>query len=708
MMRLSRLSRAVSVALVSAAIAGAVAFAEEKTSKDELAKKEAAARVLAAAIKACDDGAAAPLDPTAKSAPVQFGELKPPYLDKSKLQALQAQCYAAWVGAPRQKRLELQWLRTTIALKRTGVEWLVPQVRRLAEAGSAEGRFLNYVMHGLGQAENSPEPAVSKAEAVKSLLAAAESGHLDALRTLFWQYQGGYLFRRDVKRVVQIGRRIESAPPQGISATKYENYVRSIMPSQIAIWTLRGEEFGPRDQRIAFQTVEADSNAGTNDSLSSAVAYIRALRLGLGTRRDAVRARQLLEKRAPRYYYFLPLYADMLARGEGGPADAKRALALLRNTDGKYTEGVSTVLAGLLLDGKVVGAQPQEAAQVLARSWYMDDHLRLGRLLIGYHPEIENADRVKISLANAAELGEPGAAKTFAELKLSNNPQFADIDGGRALLKRLANEGDREALWLYALTHYTNLDSTSSQSVPRTRWPTDGELMRLIEEGMARKEAPAFLLRAKLTRKGVVYPQDDEAATKLLIRAADLGNVEAMVLLGEAYADGLGTPRNSREKLRAWRKAARLGSLAAKQDLANAFTFDTFDKLMTLDEGLTSALVLFINGVDRLPSGTYSGNSYADIRIGRFFSVGSRAMDAGNDAVADAVMKAFRLAPAGLDEKMLVDMGKAFPDEVRKSIERKLKDEGYYPGEPNGYFGPEVRAALAAWVEATGPVIAEE
>jgi TPR repeat protein len=470
-----------------------------------------------------------------------------------------------------------------------------------------------------------------------------------------------------------------------------------------AIMTLDGEGFSTAEQRIAFGVVEKTSDAGTNKD-QTALFYIKALRFGLGTPKNPAKARQLLEARIATDKFAIPAYADMLAHGEGGSADAKKALVPLRDEKLKDINEARHVLAELLLDGKSVGRQPREAIRALAASWELADQIRVAGLLMDYQISLDDPKRLLGQLADAAELGEPGAAMALAKLKLSDNSQFTDVDGARVLLKPLADDGSREALWLYVASQYANLESSSSQSYRRAGGLADEDLRKLIDEGMANKEAPAFLLRARLTRKGVLYPQDDQAATSLLISAANLGDVQAMLLLGEAYGDGLGIPKNPRERLHAWREAAKRGSLAAKQNLANAFTFDTFDKLMTLDEGVTSALVLYINGADRLPNGIWTGNSMADIRIGRIFSFGSRAMEAGAPAVADAVMNAFREAPAGLQEKTLVDMGKAFPDEIRVAIERKLKSEGFYSGASNGYFGPDVRRALAAWVDAKGPI----
>src|SRR6185295_18011897 len=61
-------------------------------------------------------------------------------------------------------------------------------------------------------------------------------------------------------------------------------------------------------------------------------------------------------------------------------------------------------------------------------------------------------------------------------------------------------------------------------------------------------------------------------------------------------------------------------------------------------------------------------------------------------------------APAGIEEETLVKIGKALPDGIRIAVEQRLKDDGFYAGEPKGYFGPEPRQALAAWVDAKGPL----
>ena len=106
---------------------------------------------------------------------------------------------------------------------------------------------------------------------------------------------------------------------------------------------------------------------------------------------------------------------------------------------------------------------------------------------------------------------------------------------------------------------------------------SDAELMALVDEGVRKEEPAAFLLKAKLLRAGILYPQDDRAATDMLIQAGKRDNIEALLLLGSAYDDGLGIRKDSKKRLDAWRRAAKLGSLEAKSRIARAFTFDTFE-----------------------------------------------------------------------------------------------------------------------------------
>jgi TPR repeat protein len=698
-MRILLLSSLVFVAPVLATAAQTV-NKPNPTDQDQ-AQTEAKAKALAEAIAACDHGASVPLDPEAKAAPVQFLELYPEDFDLTKLKTLQGKCQQAMVGAPKQKRLHLQWLRIAVLLNEPGSEWLLPQLQAYAEKGSAEANFLLFQLFvsNRNRTDRAPIP-ISREQALAALQKAADKGHLQALQDLLSQYSRGPLLRRDGRKAFETAQRIMDAPRQGSAPGRFETHIRSRMPLVMALTALEEKGFTPNEQREAFALVAAEVEADPGLSFPF-LAYARALRFGLGTAKDPVKARKALEARAAKDKDVVPMLADMIARGEGGPADVKRALAMLQTEKLLRVNDAGAVLAGLLLDPKIAGSRPREAVLALSRSYDLDDRIKLAGLLLDYHPRIEFKESLLKDLADAAEAGEPGAGLALARLKLSDNSDFFDINGARAVLKPLVDQGDREAIWLYAASQFDNQHSITSITGFENPGFSEEQVKDLIEEGMAKKESQAFLLHAKLLRRGVIYPQDDEKATKMLIEAANLGNVEAMLLLGKAYDDGLGIAKNPRERLRAWRLAAQKGSLKARQNLANAFTFDTFDKLLTLQEGVTGRIVLYNNGIGRRLDGL-GGGDMAQIEFVGLFD--GRAMEAGSDAVAEAVMNAFREAPAGLEEKTLVGLGKAMPDEVRVAIEKKLQADGFYRGAPNGYFGPEVRKALADWVDAKGPL----
>ncbi|RWD64843.1 hypothetical protein [Mesorhizobium sp.] len=688
-------------------LAGAALGAQASSEKSDDAAKKAAddaakKAALAEAISVCDRGASVPLDPEAKAPPVQYGALFPQDFDLSKLKALADKCQTAMLGAPQEKRLTLEWLRVQVALNQAGLTFLLPQIKLIADGGSPEANYLLYEIYSVHRHDSADAgpPPVSRGMALDALQKAGAAGHLTALETLLRQYMDGPLLRRDAHKVVETAQRVIDAPAQGQSSGEWDSQFRAAMPLLIARTTLTEDGFTSDEQQKAFHAVETDSQAGTNSS-GSALAYIKALRFGRGTQQDAAKARQLLEARVANDQYAIPMLADMLAKGEGGPADGKRAIAMLRAATKTVAEA-GPMLAGLLLDGKFVGRQPREAIRLLNASWNLDAGIRLAKLLPDYDGfQIDNPDQLVERLSDAAEAGEPGAALALARLQLSDDQRFKNEGVARAMLKPLADAGDRDALWLYASTQYANLDSTSYRPSRRDDGLSDDQLKALIDEGEAKKEQQAYLLQAKLLRKGVVYPQDDQKATAMLINAANLGSVEAMVLLGDAYDDGLGVDKNPRERLHAWREAARLGSLKAKSKLANAFTFDSFDHLMTLREGITDRIALYNDGIGRMGVGVFGAND-ADMELSGLFS--GPASSAGTVAIAAAVMDAFREAPAGLDDQNLVGIGKALPDEIRVAIETTLKSEGFYTGEPKGYFGPDARKALAAWVDAKGPL----
>ena len=493
MPRVNRLPGISIVASLLLALSASVA-AGQAAQDDAANKKEA--RELAEAIEACDKGASAPLDFTAKAPPVQYVELVPYNLDLTGLKTLQGLCQAAWVGKPDQPRLQLQWLRVTMAIGEANLKLLTPQVRKLAEGGSAEAKFLLFVLYRTHQGGGeSTMMDVSRPEAFKALIEAGDQGHMGAMNELMDLYGGSVQTTRDLKEAVRWARRLESAPPQGRETTRWEDTMRAAVPLEIARITLMEEGFSATENRAAFKLAERVMKAGGQDENAAARVVVRALRAGRGVSKDPTRARGLLEDLVKTDTTLVSTLAEMLARGEGGPEDGKRALALVRAPDRQYDARARSVEAEILLAGKVIGYRPQEAIKALSGSYDPDDHIRLAGLLIDYHPRLDRGESFVSSMSSYAS-SRNDVALALAKLKLSDNSQFSDDDGARVLLKPLVDGGDREALWLYAGTQYRNLGSTSYRPMRREDGLSDAELMALVDEGIRREEPEAFLLKA--------------------------------------------------------------------------------------------------------------------------------------------------------------------------------------------------------------------
>jgi len=383
-------------------LAGAAFAAQTPPDKSDDAAKKAA---LAEAISVCDRGASVPLDPQAKAPPVQYLELFPEDLNLDKLKSLADKCQAAMLGAPQEKRLQLQWLRLQVALDQPGLGFLIPQIKLLADGGSPEANFLlfeYFSVHRHDSSDPGPMP-LTQGMALDALQKAGNAGHLTALLTLLHQYSDGPLLRRDAHKTVETAQHIIDAPAQGQSPGEWDKQLRAAMPLLIAQVTLEEDGFTSDEQQKAFHALEADTQSGTSGSERSALAYIKALRFGRGTTQDAAKARQLLEARIGHDQYAVPMLADMLAKGEGGPADGKRAIAMLRDATKNVAEA-GPMLAGMLMDGKFVGRQPKAAIQLLDASWNLDAGIRLAGLLVDYDGiKVDNPEKLIERLSDGAE-----------------------------------------------------------------------------------------------------------------------------------------------------------------------------------------------------------------------------------------------------------------------------------------------------------------
>lgn len=173
--------------------------------------------------------------------------------------------------------------------------------------------------------------------------------------------------------------------------------------------------------------------------------------LGMAIRNDdPARARALLEGSLSAWPgAALPPLADMLIKGEGGPADRKRALKLLQSHSNKSAPAaINEALGRLYAEGTLVPRDPHKAAELISGNTQWSVVAKIGYVqFLADNPTVKafDAKRVLYEITEAAEFGEPNAMATLIALKLSPNAEFADKAGGCKLAERAVKDGDESA-----------------------------------------------------------------------------------------------------------------------------------------------------------------------------------------------------------------------------------------------------------------------
>jgi hypothetical protein len=195
----------------------------------------------------------------------------------------------------------------------------------------------------------------------------------------------------------------------------------------------------PEERARGLALLESLSKAGAFGAKSALATAIR--------RDDPVRARMLLEEsKRSDPGGALPELADMLNRGEGGPADPQRAWKLLQgNNDIPSIEGMR---GQFYLEGKLVPRDVAKAIKLIRHAgvWDYAPQLQVVQLLAANPSvQIDWPEQVLYHAVEAAELDEPGAMAALIGLKLSPHPQFRDRPGGCKLVQAAASRGDQMA-----------------------------------------------------------------------------------------------------------------------------------------------------------------------------------------------------------------------------------------------------------------------
>jgi TPR repeat protein len=556
-------------------------------------------------------------------------------------------------------------------------------VRERAGKGDTQANFILFQSYrteprnGAGPRVSS-DMLVSRAEAETALRKAAKANMPEAVLSLGQLlFRGGMIKRNHDEAEIWLDRATGMGPEEG-------RMLASAVLGEILL-------FSP-------DSTDEDRTRGltlAEDALGKGFPYAirvkaRALRDGVGLDKNPEEARKILEAavKAGNGFATAPL-GDMLMKGEGGPADKDRGIELLAS-DKQSEDGMGrAMLADLHVEGTMVPRLPRKAMGLMADHALIDLETRqkLGELIAYYGGDVARAGELKLAYQEDEDVGEKKAWWILVEITQADSISFRDDALRLDLLERHADRDDRiGVMWAEQLATFSVARAGSEILADEAR--------RRIEGSIERGIAAAYTVKGRLLREGWVYEQDDVAATEHFLKAAEMGDVAGMLEVAEAYDDGTGVEEDAKAYVDWLRKAAATGDVEARTTLTRQFVFDTFDRLSTLREGITEVVALYGDQLGWL-------TEPSDF-MGMFNN--SRLDDFEPEEAILAFMDGFRASPAGLDDALLVPLAKELPQEVLARIEAELAAAGFYKGEAKGYFRPDARAALRAWVAAKGPL----
>lgn len=302
----------------------------------------------------------------------------------------------------------------------------LPLLRRAAARNDPAALLDVFELHKSWDRRADRPDLVSRAEAEASLRKAAELGHPRAVLVLTNLLDRGTIVKRDPAAARFWAERLLANPPADWSAADAQVLAgRLLAGSPVAEERARGISML---ERLPASRGDAQAELA------------RAIRAG-----DPVRARSLLEQAARTYPgHAVPPLAEMLIRGEGGPSDPNRAIALLSSRSNLDAAAIQGAYGRLLLEGRLVKQDIPRGIEKI-HHWAVWDHdarIDLMRALAS-HPNVRvrNAGGLLYTFKEAAELGEPDALQALIRLKLSDHVQFGDKAGACDLL-RLAGVRD--------------------------------------------------------------------------------------------------------------------------------------------------------------------------------------------------------------------------------------------------------------------------
>ena len=302
------------------------------------------------------------------------------------------------------------------------------------EMGDADSLYEIYDVYKSYYRSDVTKPQlVNRAEAEQALRKSAELGNTYAILILAVLLDRGDTVKRDPVEAIKWARRALANPDKE----------QRPIDMQVLLARLLVKSPSPQERSQGIDLLEKLAQAGRGDAKAYLASAMRA--------DDPARARELLESGLRGYAgAVVPLLADMLIKGEGGPADPKRAVLLL---SGGYANDVPAMRGALgrpYIEGKVLPRDLKKGVDLLQNLavWDYDARLELARvLMLIANPDVtlNHPSGFLYDITEATELGEPGAMEALIDLKLSQNVQFRDKSGGCALAERFSKTGDETA-----------------------------------------------------------------------------------------------------------------------------------------------------------------------------------------------------------------------------------------------------------------------
>jgi TPR repeat protein len=338
-------------------------------------------------------------------------------------------CKMAFDADPANTELKVAVARTLPVAQKVEA---IAMLREAAAQGNAEAYLQLYEHHrSWDRGDLDKVPLVTRTEAAKALHKAAELGHPFATQMLVRRLEDGDIVKRDTVAARYWAERAVANPNPSRYASKGDLLVTL---GRLLATSDKSEERARGLDILERLSAPGHYQYGARTELAQAI-----------RKEDPVRARTLLEEsRRPDPGGAIVPLAEMLIAGEGGPADPKRAVSLLKGTSDSWM--AKGMLGRLALEGKWVPRDIQEAVRLIDISSGYDFDARLQVLrLLAENPEVRVSypKRVLYDAVQAAELDEPGAMNALIELKLSANTQFQDRPGACKLIETAVNRGDQ-------------------------------------------------------------------------------------------------------------------------------------------------------------------------------------------------------------------------------------------------------------------------